>query len=115
MIKKEELKKGDIICEIGHKDVVREVFVKSVGRKYIGTVPNMGNNFVTKFEYDTLDYTDGKNTWSIPHLFLGTKAEYDAYIDECKEKSELVKEIQKKIPSLSFDKLSQIKEIIEKI
>lgn len=112
MKKVEELKKGDIVTKVG-RDAC-EVYVQSVGKKYITVSPYLDDGYTTKFERNSLHYTDGKNTWMTPHLFLGTMKEYTEYLEAERSRSELARELSNKVSRLPMDKLLQIKEIIEK-
>ena len=112
MKKVEELKKGDVVCRIGRN--TSEMFVQTVGRKYITVTPYIDGGNVTKFERDTLHYADGKNTWSSIYLFLGTMKEYMEYVEAERLRSELARELSNKVSRLPMEKLLQIKEIIEK-
>lgn len=112
MKKVEELKKGDVVCRIGRN--ASEMFVQSVGRKYITVTPYIDGGNVTKFERDTLHYTDGKNSWGSIYLFLGTMKEYEEKLEAERLRSEIAKEVINKIQRLPMDQLLNIKEIIEK-
>lgn len=115
MIKIEDLKKGDVICEIGSRDSITEVYVKSIGKKYIGVSSDPDSNFIKKFEKDTLHYTDGKNSWFSPSLFLGTIDEYKSQVEVEEQCRQIIRDIEHKISTrLGLNKLLQIKEIIEK-
>ena len=112
MKKVEELKKGDIVTKVG-RDAC-EVYVQSVGKKYITVAPYIDSGYTSKFERNSLQYTDGKETWMSPHLFLGTMKEYTEYLEAERLRSELARELSNKVSRLPMDKLMQIKEIIEK-
>ena len=112
MKKVEELKKGDIITKVGRDTC--EVCVQSVGKKYITVGTYMDSGYTTKFERNSLHYTDGKNTWTEPYLFLGSMKEYMEHLETERLRRELKTEVSNKISELPIEKLLQIKEIIEK-
>ena len=124
MIKKEELKKGDIILKIStdwsswssrHACEPQEVIVTSIGPKYITVnyIDSQGNPYSQGAKFNNDDRL-GMKDWGQWKLFLGTKAEYEAMVEERKKASKLYYEIQSQFNrSLSYEKLLAIKTIIE--
>ena len=120
MIKREDLKKGDIILKIANsmysKDrIPEEVIVTSIGPKYITVnyIDGQGKpyGFGTKFNNDE---RMGMKDWSQWKLFLGTKEEYQQELENQKKCSELYCEIDNKLYSgLGYEKLLAIKAIID--
>lgn len=119
MIKREDLKKGDMVLVVPNSDFTRDEFasparVVSIGPKYISVAtrwdednyfpPDKFNNDKNMFEKD----------YSSRRLFLGTEEEYEKYKNEEKKAKELYFEIERKVSkNLGYEKLLAIKTIIE--
>lgn len=120
MIKIEELKKGDLVLKVGsslqetHRTAPSQMQVTAIGPKYISAVyvDLQGETYGSpvRFQKDTLSQVD----WSQWKLFLGTRDEYQEYIEDQKQCEQLYREILQKFHrGLGLSKLQAIKDIID--
>ena len=121
MIKRENLKKGDHVLEVGSfysqrdSDHITELVVVSIGSKYIGCqqVYSDGEVGGSVKKYSN-DERMGLKDWGQWKLFLGTKEEYQQELENQKKCSRLCREISNKLNHvLGYEKLLAIKTIIE--
>lgn len=120
MIKIEELKKGDLVLKVGsslqemYRTAPSQMKVTAIGSKYISAayVDPKGETYgaPVRFQKDTLSQVD----WSQWKLFLGTRDEYQEYIEGQKQCGQLYSEILQKLHrGLGLAKLQAIKDIID--
>lgn len=119
MIKRENLKKGDMVLIVPNSDYSRYDFIThakvvSIGPKYISVATKRGDDDYfppDKFNNDERMY---EKDYSSRRLFLGTEEEYEKYKNEEKKSKELYFELERKFSrDLGYEKLLAIKTIIE--
>ena len=121
MIKRENLKKGDHVLEVGSfysqrdSDHITELVVVSIGPKYIGCRQVYSDGEVAgSIKKYSNDERMGMKDWVQWKLFLGTKEEYQQELENKKKCSSLYREISNKLnQDLGYEKLSAINTIIE--
>jgi hypothetical protein len=119
MIKREDLKKGDIVLIVPNSDYTRDNFIHPVevvgiGPKYISVATkwNDGTYFPAGKFYNN-DRMSEKD-YSSRRLFLGTPEEYEEFKKMEKKAKELYYQLERKFDrNLPYDKLLFIKAIIE--
>ena len=119
MIKREDLKKGDMILIVPNSDYTRDTSVSkanviAIGPKFITVAVNWGDG---NYSAPNKFYNDERmleKDYSSRRLFLGTEEEYEKYKNDEKKAKELYYEIERKVSrSLGYEKLLAIKTIIE--
>lgn len=119
MIKREELKKGDKVLIVPNSNYTRDTSVVdgqviSIGPKYISVGRLWDDGDVGRASKYNNDERMNLKDFGTNKLFLGTREEYQKYKEHEKETLALVREISPKIGvSLGYEKLSQIKAIID--
>ena len=120
MIDISNLKKGDLVLKVGsslqetHRTTPSQMQVTAIGPKYISAVyvDPQGEAYGSpvRFQKDTLSQVD----WSQWKLFLGTRDEYQEYIEGQKQCEQLYREILQKFHrELGLAKLQAIRDIID--
>lgn len=119
MIKRENLKKGDMILIVPNSDYTRDestytAEVVSIGPKYISVATKWSDGTRFPAEKFNNDERMFEKDYSSRRLFLGTQEEYDVFKNTYKKAKELYYEIEKKFSrNLEYEKLLAIKTIIE--
>ena len=119
MIKRENLKKGDIILIVPNSDYTRDtsiskVEITAIGPKFITVAVKWDDG---RYGNSSKFYNDDRMSekdYSSRRLFLGTQEEYEKKKKKEKEARELYREIERKFDrNLPYEKLLAIKTIIE--
>ena len=119
MIKRENLKKGDIVLIVPNTDYTRDtsvskVEVTAIGPKFITVATKWDDgHYSSSVKFCNNEHMSEKD-YSSRRLFLGTEEEYEKSKYEEKKAKELYLEIDRMFDrSLSYEKLLAIKTIIE--
>lgn len=118
MIKRENLKKGDIVMVVPNNHYTRDTstskaVITAIGFKYITVATIFNNGSLGRENKFNNDDRMCLKDYSSQKLFLGTEEEYEAFLKEAAMAKEIYNEIEHLItPGLGYEKLSKIKSII---
>lgn len=119
MIKRENLKKGDMVLIVPNNEYTRDTSVSKVnviaiGPKFITVAVKRDDGHYSPTYKFYNDERMSEKDYSSRRLFLGTQEEYDEFKNEEKKAKELYYEIDRKVSkNLGYEKLLAIKTIIE--